>query len=432
MASSSVKAGSTAAAAASGSKGENDLLLVTYRDHHNAYPASDPNVTFINRAKSMTAPRRFLQFVFSAIMVHYFLWILPMVFSLYFFYSIGYWWISAIMLAAYLPSFFDGAQFKSGRPWAAFRQHPLWRLTSRYIGIEVLRTKKLEPGKRYLFGLYPHGILILSRIAIYGGVWELLFPGIETRVLGASPMFLCPGSREICLWMSAVDAAKRVAVACIEKFGLHLMVYPGGSDEIFETDPNSSATTLIVRKGFIKLAIQTGSEIVPAFIFGEKWLYYRKSVSKSVQKFFMKNFRMPLILFWGRYFTWLPYHDKNKAFLTVVFGSPIPVTQMAEPSDEYIEELWIQYIDQVKNIYETYKERFGYPEDEHLVLKEAKKSGGEKAAAVAAAAKKAAPAEVAASSIVPQTPAEEEVQPENIIEDEASAKADVAALEASE
>ena len=136
-----------------------------------------------------------------------------------------------------------------------------------------------------------------------GGVWELLFPGIETRVLGASPMFLVPGSREICLWMSAVDAAKRVAVNIINKFGLHLMVYPGGSDEIFETDPNSPVTTLIVRKGFIKLAIQTGCDIVPAFVFGEKWLYHRRPVSKAVQKFFMKHFRMPLIWFWGRYFT---------------------------------------------------------------------------------------------------------------------------------
>jgi hypothetical protein len=39
-------------------------------------------------------------------------------------------------------------------------------------------------------------------------------------------MFYVPGSREICLWMSAVDAAKKVAVKIIEKFGLHLMVYP--------------------------------------------------------------------------------------------------------------------------------------------------------------------------------------------------------------
>ena len=78
----------------------------------------------------------------------------------------------------------------------------------------------------------------------------------------------------------------------------------GGSDEIFETDPNSPVTTLIVRKGFIKLAVQTGCDLVPAFVFGEKWLYHRKPVSERVKNWFMRQLRMPLIVFWGRYFSW--------------------------------------------------------------------------------------------------------------------------------
>ena len=91
-----------------------------------------------------------------------------MVGSLYFFYALGLWPISVLMLAVYLPTFFDRSQFKKGRPWHGFRQSALWRLTSRYIGIEVVRTKRLEAGKQYMFGVYPHGILILSRIAMYG------------------------------------------------------------------------------------------------------------------------------------------------------------------------------------------------------------------------------------------------------------------------
>lgn len=39
-----------------------------------------------------------------------------------------------------------------------------------------------------------------------GGVWEDLFPGVHCRVLGATPMFYIPFCREICLWMSVVDA----------------------------------------------------------------------------------------------------------------------------------------------------------------------------------------------------------------------------------
>lgn len=148
--------------------------------------------------------------------------------------------------------------------------------------------------------------------------------------------------------------------------------FQGGSDEIFETDPNSSKTTLILRKGFIKLSIQNGATIVPTFVFGEKWLYHRKYISESVKRWFMRTLRMPLIIFWGRFFSWLPYHDQEKAFLSVVFGTPIEVKQQEDPSQEYIEEIWDQYIKQIEGLYNTYKDRYGYPSDEVLVMKEAK------------------------------------------------------------
>lgn len=84
-------------------------------------------------------------------------------------------------------------------------------------------------------------------------------------------------------------------------------------------------------------------------------LYHRKPISEKVKNWFMRQLRMPLIVFWGRYFSWLPYHDRTKAFLTVVFGAPIAVRKEAEPSDEYIEELWQAYIAQIQGLYEEYK-----------------------------------------------------------------------------
>jgi hypothetical protein len=87
---------------------------------------------------------------------------------------------------------------------------------------------------------------------------------------------------------------------------------------------------------------------------------------------------MPMILFWGRYGTFLPKHDAEKAFLTVVFGSPIPTKQTAEPSDAYIDEIWELYIGQIKSLYETYKNKYGYPSDDVLVIQEAKSSSSKK------------------------------------------------------
>jgi 2-acylglycerol O-acyltransferase 2 len=46
---------------------------------------------------------------------------------------------------------------------------------------------------------------------MYGQNFDTLFPGVETRVLAASPMFYLPGAREICLWMGAVSPIARAA-----------------------------------------------------------------------------------------------------------------------------------------------------------------------------------------------------------------------------
>jgi hypothetical protein len=164
----------------------------------------------------------------------------------------------AVGLVLYQKSFWDGSELRSGRPWHAFRAHPVWNLTQSYFPARLIRTRALDASEKYVFGWHPHGasrpsssrepihdpipsdadradklvpirprrrgerrslrthvslitvisliapllssppfprrppntgILILSRIMIYGGVWELLFPGVPFRVLAASPMF---------------------------------------------------------------------------------------------------------------------------------------------------------------------------------------------------------------------------------------------------
>jgi hypothetical protein len=57
-----------------------------------------------------------------------------------------------------------------------------------------------------------------------------------------------------------------------------------------------------------------------------------------------------------------------------VFGRPIPVVQSADPSDEYIEEIWTLYAAQIRALYEEYKGKFGYDATESLEFKEAKSS----------------------------------------------------------
>lgn len=76
--------------------------------------------------------------------------------------------VTAVVFVAYQPSFWDGSELKLGRPWDRLRQHPIWTLSQAYFPAKLIRTRKLDPKKTYVFGWHPHGILILSRIHVYG------------------------------------------------------------------------------------------------------------------------------------------------------------------------------------------------------------------------------------------------------------------------
>lgn len=275
--------------------------------------------------------------------------------------------LAALAAIAYQPSFWDGSERKLGRPWDALRTHPIWTLSQAYFPVRLLRLKALDPARKYVFGWHPHGILILSRIHVYGGVWERMFPGVPFRVLGASPMFRMPLCREICLWMGAVDAGRTTASRALDE-GISVVVYPGGSREIFDTDPNSTETKIYLtkRRGFVRLAMRHGADLVPVFVFGEKRCYRRLNVPVGVRDWLLRALKIPLIVFWGRGFTWYPMAAPQ----TCVFGEPIPTgrerTGGEEPTEEEVAKMHAEYVDAVVRLFEEHKEAAGYGPEETL------------------------------------------------------------------
>jgi diacylglycerol O-acyltransferase 2, plant len=229
----------------------------------------------------------------------------------------------------------DDCHLKLGRAWHWLQEHSMWTLCHHFGQIEIVREAELDPKRQYIFGIYPHGILILSRIALFGGILTTLFPGISFLSLAARAMFNIPGCRELSLWLGGIDANRKTAKYALEH-GKSLIIYPGGTREIFQTDPNSSETVLIIRDGFIKLAIEHGCDLLPCFVFGEKWMYDRLSVPQKIQNYFMARLRVPVLLFWGQWGTWMP---KKNTFLSMVFGRPIRVEKMLNPTAADIERL---------------------------------------------------------------------------------------------
>ena len=149
--------------------------------------------------------------------------------------------IADVSLLTYIPTFCDRRERKLNCGWDGFRRGAFWHHVHRYAGMTLVRTHALNPSKKYIMGWHPHGILILSRLAVYGGYFEGtfysngifiqyplhqvahtfgrhclfyisdLFPGLDFRTLAATPAFYLPGSREITLWLGGVDASPAIA-----------------------------------------------------------------------------------------------------------------------------------------------------------------------------------------------------------------------------
>lgn len=307
--------------------------------------------------------------VFGFVTMHYFLWSVPFLALFYYLDKSGYGYVVVAVVALYLPLFFNGAhKTGKGKPWDVVRASSLWGLTNKFLRTRIIREQELDPEKQYIFGFHPHGILVLSRLAICGGNFEFLFPKISYRILGASAMFYIPLGREFCLWMAGVDASRSTSEKVLKE-GNSIIVYPGGTREIFRTDPHSKETQLVLqsRLGFIKLAMRHGADLVPTFVFGEKWLYNMWTPPKSVTDFFHKRLGIPVLVFWGR-FWWIPNAPAKGKRYGVVYGKPLSVKLTPNPSEEEIRAVHRQYVAEVERIFQEYKGDFGYDQDETLAI----------------------------------------------------------------
>ena len=289
--------------------------------------------------------------------VHYLFWWPAMLTAFAFMHFVlDVWWAKWVCVAfhaVYFPLAFDGTERKTGKGWDLARMAKYWLAAHDYAMLEVRRTAKLDPSRQYFFAWFPHAILVLSRISVYGGIFERLFPGVQHRTLGATPMFYFPFCRDFSMWMGAVDAGKRTAAKVLQA-GYSLMVFPGGSREIFTTDPNSTDVTFVLncRKGFVKLALKHGVDLVPVVVYGEKFVYSRWLAPDWLVNFCLKAFRgMPMLIFWGRFFTLLPYRTPMR----VVYGAPIRVDAVEDPTQEQIDELHAAYGEALQKLWHEHK-----------------------------------------------------------------------------
>jgi len=234
---------------------------------------------------------------------------------------------------------------------------------------------KLDPSRQYMFAMYPHGVYGVCR-AFTGGValWGELFPGIRLRWGGFGMAFYLPGVREFSLLAGVLDASKPVLTRAIHR-GENIALLPGGLDEMALTDGTSKDTKLVARKGFVALSIEHGMDIVPGFCFGEKWIHKTVQLPGFIQGL-MRRWKMSGTMLKGRGPSFLGFLGVPLGF---VWAEPIRVKKMNPAENKaYVDEVFAEVEVATRELFERYKERFGYGPEETLSMipvEEAKVAG---------------------------------------------------------
>lgn len=138
----------------------------------------------------------------------------------------------------------------------------------------------------------------------------------------------------------------------------------GGAAESLKSHPGTYRLILKNRKGFIRTALQFGTNLVPVFSFGETDTFNTYEVLKGsrvekLQKTFKRFSNFGLPIFWARgifnySFGLLPHRTS----IYTVVGKPIVVEKNVDPSSEDIDALHKVYMKELVKLFEENKVKY--------------------------------------------------------------------------
>ena len=251
------------------------------------------------------------------------------------------------------------------RWWA---RHIFFRMYRDYFPIRLVASKEaraqMDPKRNYLFCYHPHGVHSFGAMINFGSDANLatvMFPGLKFHLQTLKINFYVPFWRHTLIWGGAGDAS----AGCIRKTlsagpGECAVLVVGGAEESMMASPKTNDLTLSKRKGFVKIALQTGAALVPVFGFGETNVYdnladgrpWLRRLMKKVQKTI--GFALPLVSGRG-YFTYswgiLPH---RRPIVTVV-GCPLILPKIEKPTQEDVDKWHKKYCEALMELYHENK-----------------------------------------------------------------------------
>lgn len=270
------------------------------------------------------------------------------------------------------------------------RRSKIWSLFASYFPARLHRTIELTPTRKYIFGYHPHGIISHGAFAAFGTEalgFSDLYPGITNTLLTLDTNFRIPLYRDYALALGLASVSKESIENLLSVGGLNgagmgraVTIVVGGARESLDAKPRSLRLVLKSRKGFVKLAIRMGADLVPTLAFGENDLYDQVNSEEHprVHKFQMilkklMGFTIPLFHARG-IFNYDVGLQPYRSPVNIVVGRPIQVVQQGAGDGavdpKYLNEVHEKYVDELMRLWESHKDAFAKHREEELEILE--------------------------------------------------------------
>eukprot|EP00584_Thalassiosira_punctigera_P004913 CAMPEP_0172530372 /NCGR_PEP_ID=MMETSP1067-20121228/4125_1 /TAXON_ID=265564 ORGANISM="Thalassiosira punctigera, Strain Tpunct2005C2" /NCGR_SAMPLE_ID=MMETSP1067 /ASSEMBLY_ACC=CAM_ASM_000444 /LENGTH=345 /DNA_ID=CAMNT_0013314565 /DNA_START=248 /DNA_END=1285 /DNA_ORIENTATION=+ len=230
---------------------------------------------------------------------------------------------------------------------------------------DLIRHSKQK--KAIIFAFNPHDILPYAVFAFNPTLRRLPGKiGEDGCCLMTSAIFSIPLLRHVYSWVGGIPVDKMTFLGRLHR-GESFAFTPGGVHEVLMLNPEKPLDVVLYlqkRKGFIKLALQTGSPVVPVFGFNLDGSYGYWFPRGSFMEKISRSLKMVPLVFWGRWF--IPFGIPNPKKIHVVIGPAIDVPKEGDSvTQESVDKYHSKFLEELEALFERHKHEAGYA-DRHL------------------------------------------------------------------
>ena len=210
-----------------------------------------------------------------------------------------------------------------------------------------------------LFAGVPHGLFPIGFVLL--GFCNFALPWRRIRAAAASVTLHLPVWRQVSLWNDGIAVSKKAITSALAA-GDNVLVAMDGIAGMFagRRHPGKETFLLKRRRGLVRIALQTGTPLVPFVCFGNTNAVEPKSDEFGLMEAISRLLGISLIYPAGRFLLPVP----RRVPVTIVIGVPLTMPNggmpIAEPTDAQVDELHERLIKELTAVYYRWRVAGGY------------------------------------------------------------------------